>query len=491
MTESFQSQLPQSGSTAKHLAGGPADRRMVRADLLGAHSHQTTCGVQVHVWKRNGKYLARGYLDRKPFGETLGANCKEASIRLHRLLVEIEDGSFIRPSELRSRQLKRGPVARLTIRQLCDNFLVEKRKTKGKQTAKDYRSRLSPLIEFSELPETRRTWPLAMAIDRDFSIDFRNHLGSLRVTRNGRPGARNYLMSPRQAWNILDCVRSLIHWAKRPDINQLPSNLVNPFTEDIVGTKPKKDPLRSPKLPFDQRMKLVHMMDGWQLAHLAMSIVLSMRPEDCTGLLVSDIDFPNRLLKFHTRLGGRDFNKGHQQFVVPLPAELLPLLRTCIAGRKAGPVLRRRAVFQGHSQPKLTVCLPEEVSEQFELALNEATPDSVQTLQDQKALFRSLLRQMGGTSGNEMNKEFKKLIKQAGLPQETRFYDLRSAVSTEMHKAGLSHLTLRYITGHTTNDILNDYIPLDPVEEMPKYFQLVRPLLEMITTRAIELGIQD
>jgi hypothetical protein len=71
---------------------------MVRSELLGAHSHVAAGKVQIHVWFRGGKYLARGRYEGKAFGETLGADVGEASARLRRLLGEIEDCSYVRPT---------------------------------------------------------------------------------------------------------------------------------------------------------------------------------------------------------------------------------------------------------------------------------------------------------------------------------------------------------------------------------------------------------
>ena len=55
---------------------------MVRAELMGSHTHRTLDGIQVHVWQRRGKYLARGRYQGQAFGETLGDNVAEATARL-------------------------------------------------------------------------------------------------------------------------------------------------------------------------------------------------------------------------------------------------------------------------------------------------------------------------------------------------------------------------------------------------------------------------
>ena len=55
---------------------------MVRAELMGSRTHRTLDGIQVHVWQRRGKYLARGRYQGQAFGETLGDNVAEATARL-------------------------------------------------------------------------------------------------------------------------------------------------------------------------------------------------------------------------------------------------------------------------------------------------------------------------------------------------------------------------------------------------------------------------
>jgi len=91
----------------------PASRRMIRAELMGGHTHATQDGVQVHVWQRGDTYLARGSYERERFGETLGQDPTTATSRLRKLLTEIEDGSYLRPSEARHRLLSNGKVPSL------------------------------------------------------------------------------------------------------------------------------------------------------------------------------------------------------------------------------------------------------------------------------------------------------------------------------------------------------------------------------------------
>jgi hypothetical protein len=462
---------------------------MRRAELLGHHCHETDCGVRVQVWIRGDRYLARGRYQGQQFGQSLGAE-REAAVSLRHLLVQIENGTFERPSETRQRPLKTGRVPRLNIRQLCDRYLAETRRLRGKHTARNYQSRLAPLIEFAERPEILRRWPLAMDADREFAVQLRTALHARTVTRNGHSSSTETLVSPRQVFNVLDCARSLFNWARRPDVNELPASLANPFTTDIVGHKAKKDPLRPIPIPLEHRRALVPWMDHWQLCHFAIALVLPLRPEDYTGLLISEVDFQQRLLKFGTRLGGRDFNKARQSFVVPFPAELEPLLRACVCGRTEGPLLRRRSVWEGISRPKLLVGSTDELVAQFDRALVSAPAGEVQAAQDTKRLFRRLLRDLGGVSPDGLAKEFKGLWERSGMAGPVRFYDLRASCNSEMDRSHVSHLVQRYVTGHATSDILYEYVSLDPLGgEMQKYFDFVQPLLNAIRDHSQALGL--
>ncbi|HEX4591502.1 MAG TPA: hypothetical protein VH120_16315, partial [Gemmataceae bacterium] len=132
------------------LPNAAPGRRMVRAELLGGHTHQTTSGVMVHVWLRDGRYLARGSFQGGRFGKTLGDDPVRAAAELRHLLAEIEDGRFVRPSEDRDRPLSRGPVPNLTLRDLVNDYVLDRRDLRGTKTAGDYECRLRPVLDFAE-----------------------------------------------------------------------------------------------------------------------------------------------------------------------------------------------------------------------------------------------------------------------------------------------------------------------------------------------------
>ncbi|MBL8797221.1 MAG: hypothetical protein JNM56_25185 [Planctomycetia bacterium] len=465
---------------------GTGQRRMVRAELMGGHTHATLTGAQIHIWQRGGRYLARGRYQNRPFGETLGDRVPEATARLRQILTDIENGAYQRPSDARKRLLSARVVPRLTTRQLIDQFLVEKRQVRGRQTAGDYRSRLNPVLAFAEQAVNLRRWPLARDIDRDFVRALRSFLFQQQTTRNGRPGARPKPLSARQVLNVLECLRTMLVWASNPAVRKLPADWANPVTHDLIGDVPAKDPLREDKLPLTDRIRLVGIMDRWQLCHLALSLVLPLRPDEAAGLLIGDVNFERGWLEFGHRLQDSNFNKGKVAFRLPFADELRPLLLACIQGRAEGPLLRRRAAFDRGAG---VVQSTDELIGCYEATLLQEPPDSVQTAQDRKRVLRRLLRQLGGVSADALNKEFKTLLARLGIKNSATLYSLRSSVTTAMKNANLPHLEMRYLTSHSTNDILNEYATLDPVAAMRQYFDGIRPLLDAIAARAAACGL--
>ncbi len=229
-------------------------------------------------------------------------------------------------------------------------------------------------------------------------------------------------------------------------------------------------------------------MDRWQLCQLGISRVLPLRPDEATGLLIGDVNFEKGWLQFGEQFKDANFTKGRTAFMSPFLPELRPILTACIGGRAEGPLLRSRRAFERRMSVETVASLAHLV-QLFDAELIGQPPDIIQAEQDRKMLFRSLLRRLGGVTEDAMNREFKKLLVAVGVNNGATLYTLRSSVTTAMHCAGLPHLEMRYLTGHSTNDILNVYTSLDPVGVMGRYFETARPLLDAIKRRSTELRL--
>ena len=465
------------------------DRRMIAVKLMGGHSHQCRTGKSVHIWQRDGTFLARGSYEGRRFGETLGATEIEATARLRELLVKMDDGRYIRPCESKKLAIATARTVHLPLRELINSFLLEKRKLRGRKTTDTYKSRLLPVLEFVDQPTNLKRWPYAESIDRTFAIDLRAFLYTRNVTPNGRPGAEARPMSARTVINTLECLRTMSLWGQQVDVRKLPSTWSNPLTKELIGQPAPKDPFREDKLPPEVRIRLVQHMDIWQILHLSLSLVLPLRPNEAAGLLVSEVDFVNRWIKIGTRLGGADFTKARQSFRLPFPDELEPIFQRCVEGRPEGPLLRSRVAFERKTS-KLSVGSCEDMERLFDKRLKNQPPGSVQNDQDRKGVFRKVLREMGGVTEDRLRYEFKNVLKKCDL-NKISLYDLRHANTKGLKDAGVPELEMRYLTSHTTSDILNTYTPLDPVAAMKRYFEFIQPLLRAISQRASELGLVE
>jgi ribosomal protein L17 len=136
--------------------------------------------------------LVRGRVDTQEFAPTLGSDKSEAEAALRRLLCELDDGTYIRSSEQKSRSLRRRNAPRHTVITLADEFLEHTSNKSGVDTCNTYRSRLAPVLTFAEQAHIKARWRSALDIDREFLDRLRQHLLSQHVTRNGRPGGKKH-----------------------------------------------------------------------------------------------------------------------------------------------------------------------------------------------------------------------------------------------------------------------------------------------------------
>ncbi len=434
--------------------------------------------------------MARGRYQGRAFGETLGKSPTEAQPKLFQLMAGLDNGSFVPSSERRSRKLRRSVRPKLTPRELFDDYLADCRKRCGWQTAETYKTRLMPVLDFLEQAGNRKQWRLTEDIERDCVLKLRAYLTTRTVTRNGRAGAPSKPMSPRQVKHCLETLRATINWALRAEVRKLPVDFRNPITQDIVGQLPQKDPLRKAAVSLDNRVQIVHHMDAWELTHLTGRLILPLRHEELCSILISDVGWTAKSLYVGTRFDGCDFTKGRTSFTIPLDPLLLQLWFVCAKGRADGLLFRSPHSWQMplDKDPATFPCR-REIEECIAVAFLSKKEQEVQTDNDRKQVIRDLFYKCGGMHPDDVRRAMKRLYKCVGLPEEIRAYDLKGSSSQSMRDSGMPHLESRYLTGHAVNDIINEYVGLNPEPHMAKYYESVMPLLNAIRDRAKSLGL--
>ncbi|HEV7279514.1 MAG TPA: hypothetical protein VGN57_04805 [Pirellulaceae bacterium] len=462
----------------------PKKRVMEAAALLGKHIHVSNNGIRVYIWVRGGAFLATGRQDGVHFGPTLGRSVEDSERELRRLLQELEDGTFRRPSEAKRKRPQQVSV-RLSIAQVIEGFLESTRRRLGVSTFRTYRSRVSPLQEFAEVPAVKRRWRAAQEVDQEFANEFVDWLFQRPVHPNGHPNAAPKLRTPDNVRRSLETVSAVFRHAKKA--KSLPLDFENPFAEEIMPVASARDPVRRNPAPLADRIRMVELMDGYELLHLMLPFVLGVRPEDFCTRLISDVDLTNGSLRFYSRFGGADFSKGRVDFALPFPAPLAPLVQLLMSGRSEGPLLRRRNVWTGTDPSVSHVDSTNDIAALIDRQRTRASAD-VRCGRDVKDVFQRVVRDLGGLSVDQLRSLYLRIRERAGLPRK-RLYDLKHAVTIELTGSGVKQISATYLTGHRipSRDVMARYDAVDPDRDVAPYFAYAAPLFDAMLVRAAEL----
>jgi integrase len=449
------------------------NRKMVKSCINGQDCFEAADGTKVSIYRRGNKFMGRGRFNGKQFGQQLGKTEGEAAVKLRSVLHELDNGIFIPPS-LQRKQAVRRRVANvsLDLGELVNQFLNHVGKTKGAKTKTAYLDRLRPVLEFEDKPENRRRWPKASAIDGDFVTEL---LAWLRITtfqdKSGQPRFRK----EKTVRNILEALRTCLNWARRAENRLLPSDFEMPVTQERLGIEAPKDPYRPNPLSEQDKIRIVNAATDYELVVIALFILLADRADELAGICIGDVDLKRRHLLFGINNPDLNFTKGHTAFRIPYPAALDGLINRMINGRAQGPLIRQvTAQIRGNNQPVDLIAAWN--AEAIRVPLMVRTPN------DKKALFRRVMRENGGASADNIGKLFAKIAKRAGLKNIQPGF-CRDSATQLMLRSGMSHLALRYLTSHSTNDIINTYTGLDIDDEIGRYFSMVPNLVQAIAIR--------
>ena len=449
------------------------DRLFKKSRLMGVESFEASNGTRVTIYKRGDAFIGRGRYEGSQFGQKLGKTEKDAQASLHRLLYELGEGTFIPPSKKNHQIVRRRVLSEcLETRDLVNRFLQHVQTDRGRSTQETYLDRLRPVLEFVEQQENKRRWAKASSIDHDFVIALRNWLSSSPfTTKNGGQKIR----TPKTTRNILECLRTCLNWAIKPERLLLPADYVVPVTKDVIGKEAPKDPFRPNPLSEVDKIKIVNEASDEELAVIALFILLADRADELAGLCIEDVDLNRRHLLFGINNCDKNFTKGHTAFRIPYHQNLDGLINRLIAGRTQGPLIRQVSYQNDENNQSVDLV----AVWQAEAVKN---PFRIRTLNDKKALFREIMRRSGGASSDYIGKLFAKVAKRAGLVNIQPGF-CRDSATHLMERSGMSFLTARYLTSHSTTDILNTYTGLNIDSEMGRYFAMLPDLLSVISER--------
>ena len=469
----FCSKGPAKADFKKHGKRKNPQRVMLKSSINGQGAFGAADGTKVSIYRRGNQFMGRGRFNGRQFGQQLGKTEGEAAVKLRSVLHELDNGIFIPPSHQRKQAVRRRVAnVSLDLRELVNQFLNHVGKTKGAKTKTTYLDRLRPILEFEDTKENRRRWPKASSIDGDFVTEL---LAWLRITpfqdKSGQPRFRK----EKTVRNILEALRTCLNWARRPENRLLPVDYLMPVTQDILGKEAAKDVFRPNPLSEADKIKIIQRATNNELTVIALFILLADRADELAGLCIEDVDLNRRHLLFGINNRDMNFTKGRTAFRIPYAPKLDGLINHLIAGRTEGPLIRQVSYQnkEDNQSPDLVAAW------QAEAAKN---PTKARTVNDKKALFREIMRRSGGASSDYIGKLFAKVAKRAGFVNIQPGF-CRDSATHLMERSGMSFLSARYLTSHTTSDIMNNYTGLDIEGDMAKYYAMVPNLIEAISDR--------
>jgi hypothetical protein len=454
---------------------------MCKAELLGSHTHSTAAGIDVHVWIRDSRYIARGSIQKRRFGPTLGSDPKQAAVALRRLLADIDDGCFTRPSERPVRSTPRLPTTAATFDTIADRYIDELTRSKGRETGGTLASRLEHAQHFFARQESRKRWPNAVDIDRAAALEFRAYLSSLAITRNGHANGTTKPMSQTHVRNVLGAVQMALRWAQKSQIRLLPADFEPPFDPSVVPPKRQRDILTPPTFPMEQRIRLVDEMNAYELATLALPMLLPLREEDFAVMMVSTVNRDTRRIRVGDAFEGELPTKARAAFTIAYPPALDWLIVLLVDNRADGPLLLREAVIRlKRARPVTQASLLQDMA--------QLPQHEVATVGDRKNALRRLLSRAGGVDGDDLRRTFNRVKRACGFAG--RFHELRGSNMTDMRRAGVDLLLRKYFGGRRlSGEIQAVYESGQVDEEIGKYFSFAQPVIAAINGRAQALGL--
>lgn len=239
-------------------------------------------------------------------------------------------------------------------------------------------------------------------------------------------------------------VRALVRWAIQESL--LPRIAEDAFVGlSIDKYKPMLKTWTEP-VTTEEILAMTDVADLYQLTMLSFYLFHGARVSEPCWLMIEHVDQVNGWLEYRSieELGYR--TKGRVDKRLPIPEVMMPLIKSLIADRKGGLLLRRRSFPKSDRQnptagllqmvDNVARCGSDGWRARFKLGYNE---------------FRSA----GGLDGDDVRREFEHLRIAAGIRRHFTPKALRHYFATALEEGGIPYFTRKYLLGHRMSSSLN------------------------------------
>ncbi|MBL8823454.1 MAG: site-specific integrase [Planctomycetia bacterium] len=353
---------------------------------------------------------------------------------------------------------------RVTHIEMVDCFQkdLERRANAGElafSTPARYRSALRYYLQFCELPESARTFPFPVSVNREFRMAFVEYIIRLRLDVRGSSETGFTGCSPHY---LLDVARAMYLWAADPELGHLlPENFHNPFLRAHTGlARLVKDPLAPPDITTLMACDFLRECNLQQLRLFVPIVLFGLRASEPCFLfhehVVGDwLRVPNLPeLAYQT--------KGKREKRFPLVPELATFWLLLHGPSQEGllfikPTHKWECIESSNSSIALQT-----VVQQFVTKMKKAGDSRAAT---QLGIRTEVFRAAGGIDYDFIEDEFKKIARRLNWPRRATLKDFRHLFCTTLNNSGMPEVYRRYLMGHALGKgaILN-YTHLDELQ---------------------------
>lgn len=312
-------------------------------------------------------------------------------------------------------------------------------------TIKRYRTATRHLIGFIEDEAVPKR---ASNFSSVHAEQFVHHLRQLKVSPNGHANTQRRTLRDAGLKYILEVCRSLFNFAVKR--RHLPPYSDNPFSLIDIDRIPIEDAKPFIDLPPEVQQSLLRACNEWAYPIFATLMLTGLRPGELTHLLLpDDLDLCEGWLHVRNKpdLGWQVKTRNERS--IPLPPELVAVLRRQVNGRETGPVFVRPACLK-RAAP-LAGCARAELQEELHRRVDEDSVEeggSSRAQRDRQARF--LWRDMGAIKPEKIREAFMRFTARVGIPGVTTPKTLRHLFATTLQDANVDPLIRNQLMGHTT-----------------------------------------
>lgn len=276
---------------------------------------------------------------------------------------------------------------------------------------------------------------------------FVRYLRQLEVSPNGHSNTVKRPLMDKGLRYVLECCRALFGFAAKR--RHLPPYTDNPFSALEVDRIPIERARPIHLLTLDQERLFLEACDEWQFPLFLTLLLTGLRPgEACHLLLPDDVDLADGVVRIRNKpaLGWQVKTRCERD--IPLIPVLAEVLRDHVAGRRSGPVFRRRrwrderCTFDTSSLDKLVI----EAKQRIENASTAATEPIARV--ERGRVLRRLWWDLGAIKEDRVRTEFIRLTAKIGLPDQTAPKALRHMFATVLQDGRVDPLIRNLLMGH-------------------------------------------